>query len=190
METWLLPSVDDVEISPNNFTVFRTDRVQTHRGGGIALYIKSSLKPVRLRVDIEVSPCVEMICYRISTFSFSNHHNCCLQKRQLNYFRRFTCPPRNSTCGHAPGECLIVGDFYAVAVDWSNRACPKSDGLTRFRIGTSRQCWILCLSNSLTKSQQSDHREIVITLYYPSNLVTLIDMRPHVQELNGFTMSE
>ncbi len=63
METWLLPSVDDAEISPNNFTVFRADRVQTHLGGGIALYIKFSLKPVRLQVDIDVdfnAPAVDL----------------------------------------------------------------------------------------------------------------------------------
>ncbi len=63
METWLLPSVDDVEISPNNFTVFRAGHVQTHLCGGIALYIKFSLKPVRLQVDIDVdsnAPAVDL----------------------------------------------------------------------------------------------------------------------------------
>ncbi len=27
----------------------------------------------------------------------------------------------------APGECRIVGDFYAPAVDWSNGTFPESD---------------------------------------------------------------
>ncbi len=49
--------VDDAEISLNNFTVFRADRVQTRRGGGgVAFYIKSSLKPVRLQLGMEAPP--------------------------------------------------------------------------------------------------------------------------------------
>ncbi len=43
--------VDDAEISLNKFTVFRAARVQTLRGGGgVAFYIKSSLKPFRLQL--------------------------------------------------------------------------------------------------------------------------------------------
>ncbi len=54
---WLTPSVDDAEISLRNFTVFRADRVQTRRGGGgVAFYIKSSLKPVRLQLGMEAPP--------------------------------------------------------------------------------------------------------------------------------------
>ncbi len=55
-ETWLTPSVDDAEMFLNNVTVFRSDRAQTRRGGGVALYIKSNLKPVRLQLDIGASP--------------------------------------------------------------------------------------------------------------------------------------
>ncbi len=47
METWLTPSVDDVEIFLNNVTVFRSDCIQTRRDGGEALHIKSSLKRAR-----------------------------------------------------------------------------------------------------------------------------------------------
>ncbi len=43
------------------------DGVQT-RSGGVTLYIKSSLNPVRLQLDTEASHCVGMICCRISTF--------------------------------------------------------------------------------------------------------------------------
>ncbi len=64
-ETWLTPSVDDAEISLNNFTVFRADRVQTRRGDGVAGYIKSSLKPVHLQLDIDASPCIEMIFWLV-----------------------------------------------------------------------------------------------------------------------------
>ncbi len=45
-EKWLTPSFDDDEIFLSNLTIFRADRVQTRRGGGVALHSKSSLKPV------------------------------------------------------------------------------------------------------------------------------------------------
>ncbi len=66
IETWLTPSTDDAEISLNNCTVFRANRVQTR--GGVALNIRFSLKPVRLQLDIDASPCIETICCSINIF--------------------------------------------------------------------------------------------------------------------------
>ncbi len=108
-EICLIPSFDDAEIPVNNLTIFRADRVQTHRGGGVVLYIKFSLKPVRLQLDIEVSPCIELCC-RISTFP--------PQTTILAVYRR---PNSNSSAdllvlqavqhaATAPGEYPIVGD--------------------------------------------------------------------------------
>ncbi len=61
------------------------------------------------------------------------------------------------------------------------------------RWGTVRQCWNWCSPNSQTQSKHSDYwhqGEIVITHYYPSNLVFMIHTRRHAQELNGVTMSK
>ncbi len=48
----------------------------------------------------------------------------------------------------APGECLIVGDFNALAVDWSNRTCPKSDGIDKNLLTTAEEEF---LYQSITK---------------------------------------
>ncbi len=59
--------------------------------------------------------------------------------------------------------------------------------------GTDRRCWNLCSPNFATQPQQSNywhHWEILITHYYPSNLVFMTHTSPHVQGLNGATMSE
>ena len=49
-ETWLSPSVTDEDISLEEYTVFRKDRPQ--RGGGVCVYVKSSL-PCKRRADLE-----------------------------------------------------------------------------------------------------------------------------------------
>ncbi len=51
-DIWLTPSIDGAESSLNKCSVLRVDRGQTPLGGGEALYIKSSLNPVCLQLDI------------------------------------------------------------------------------------------------------------------------------------------
>ncbi len=93
-ETWLTPSVVDAEISLNNFTVFRADRVETRRGGGVALYIK----------------------FPLCQLAYNQTSKLLLV---LQAFRR---------AATTQGECLIVGDFYAITVGWPNRTSPNSCG--------------------------------------------------------------
>ncbi len=209
--TWHTPSIDDAEISFNNFTV--PDRVQTRHDGGAALYIESSLMPVRLQLDIEASPCIAMISCRVSSFP-----------SQTTVLAVNTSPNSTSSddllvlqeihhVATASGERLIVGDFNAPAVNWSTRTCPKSDGFdknllttaeeeflyqsitqpTHFWMGPGRQCLTSCSPNFPTQSQQSNywhHWQIVITHYYSSYLAFMIHTSPHLRELNGVTMSE
>ncbi len=69
-EVGLTPSVYDAEIYLNKFTVFWVDRVQTRRGGGggVSLCIMSSLKPIRLQLDIGTPNRSKLIGCRFSTF--------------------------------------------------------------------------------------------------------------------------
>ncbi len=96
-ETWLTPYVNDAETSLNNFTVFRSDRVNTHRGGGgdVALYIKSSLQ-----LDIEAShfrsQTTILAVYRSSNSTSSN------DLLVLQAIRHVAT---------TPGECLFVSDL-------------------------------------------------------------------------------
>lgn len=58
-ETWLTHVVDDNELHINNFKLVRRDRGYG-RGGGILLYIRSSLQ-YRILTDIHVTDCTEQI---------------------------------------------------------------------------------------------------------------------------------
>ncbi|VDP73752.1 unnamed protein product [Echinostoma caproni] len=46
-KTWPTPNARDSEISPHGYTVFRTDRSLSRRGGGVIHFVRSSL-PVRV----------------------------------------------------------------------------------------------------------------------------------------------
>ncbi len=81
------------------------------------MYIKSPLKPVRIQLDIDASPCVEMICCWISTFPS--------QTSTLAVYRNSNSVSPDDflvlrvilLVATALGECLIVGDFNTPAVD-------------------------------------------------------------------------
>ncbi len=163
-------------MSSHTFTVFRTERVQTRRGGGVALYIKSSLMPVRPQLDMEASPCIEMICCRISTFPS--------QTTILAVYRS-----SNSTSSGdllvlqpiwhiatAPGECVIVGDFNAVAVDWSNRTCPKYDGLDKNLLTTAEEEFLyqsITLPTCFRMGNRTSVLDLVFTKFSSlSNIIT------------------
>ncbi len=107
---------------------------------------------------------------------------------------------------------IFVGKLNTPTIEWLNRTFPHRTGLAKTPLvqsknfpislwisthadgwGTDRQCWILYLPNSLTKSQQPVHWHRWgkgVTLYCPSNLVFVIHTSPHAQGLNGVTMSE
>ena len=44
-ESWATDNITDVEISIPGYTLFRTDRQTDNKGGGVLLYVLSTLKP-------------------------------------------------------------------------------------------------------------------------------------------------
>ena len=64
-ETWLQPdSINDSALVINNYSMFRRDRRNRFRGGGLLVYVKSDLCP-HLRPDL--SPRHRMYCLGIQT---------------------------------------------------------------------------------------------------------------------------
>ncbi len=100
-----------VDIVESNATVFFTTAVV------VVVYIKSSLKPVRIQLDIDASPCVEMICCWISTFPSQTSTLAVYRNPNSTSSYDFLVLQAIQHVATALGECLIVGDFYTPAVD-------------------------------------------------------------------------
>ncbi len=113
-ETWLTPSVGDAEIYLNHFTALRADHGQTRRScGGVALYIKSSRKPVRLQLDIEASPCIEMIYCMVSTFPTQTTILAVYRSPNYTSSDEYLFFQAIQHAATAREKCLFIGDFNA-----------------------------------------------------------------------------
>ncbi len=100
---------DDAEISLNNFT----------------------LMTVRLQLDIEATPCIDMICCRLGTFPSQTTILFVYRSRSSTSSDDWVVLQAIQNVFTVLGECLHVGGLNAPAVDRSNRSCPKSDGFNK-----------------------------------------------------------
>ncbi len=120
-ETWLHEGIQDAEVYLDRYILFRQDRLQ-RRGGGIAVYVESSLNPTRhnLPDDAQQSPGFEaVICelhttrctlpvltvYRSPSASEDDH---------ARLFRAMDAVSKRHT------ECIIFGDFNAPHIAWDS----------------------------------------------------------------------
>ncbi len=118
-ETWLHEGIQDAEFHLDGYILFRQDRLQL-RGGGIAVYVESSLHPTHhnLLDDAQQSPGFEaVICelhttrctlpilavYRSPSASEDNH---------ARLFQALDAVSKRHM------ECIIVGDFNAPHIGW------------------------------------------------------------------------
>ena len=73
-ETWLHQRIMETEILDSNYVIFRCDRQQGQRGGGVLLCLKSDFVSVRRR-DLEMDE-VEAVVFEISHINNSQNDYC------------------------------------------------------------------------------------------------------------------
>ncbi len=126
-ETWLHDELKDHEVSLQGYALFRHDRLSSKRGGGVALYVKSNLRP-------------QLITPTVPTPSplFVNLIACELLKNTdptvlVLAYRSPNTPPTDTTtflCSltklvtHRP-DCLLFGDFNCPKTDWPAYSAPQ-----------------------------------------------------------------
>jgi len=130
-ETWCTSSIDDAEISLNDYNLYRCDR-KGASGGGVLMYVHTSLHSVTCEplahLDIEEAVwCLATLrnhyrlligtVYRSPTSSHAND-------RKLN--DALSSIENYCNCS----ERLIIGDFNAPSIDWNNLSC--SNGSSSF----------------------------------------------------------
>jgi hypothetical protein len=127
-ETWLTSDVMDGEVAIQGYTLLRSDRVSSRNGGGVALFVRHDVPVSLLTTTASTEGTYEGIWCRaklspngyviVGTIYRTPGS---FPEELMNEFRKF------STGGH----CLVMGDFNARFVDWSqSRSLPGADLLT------------------------------------------------------------
>lgn len=118
-ETWLTSNVQDSELQFAEFTLFRIDRHDKDklRGGGVALYVRNELKPVRVleienekfqeslwcKININGQSTTVGVCYRSPDSSASNDESLFMLLDRVSH-----------------GRVIVMGDFNYSILDWSS----------------------------------------------------------------------
>lgn len=111
-ETWATPLIADSELALAGYDMFRQDRPVNREGGGVLLYVRSSLHAVQCELsvrfpeqtwcyilDANKRKCYLGICYRTPTFNIYGSHNHDLMRELITELR--------STKKHF----VLMGDF-------------------------------------------------------------------------------
>ncbi len=119
-ESWLYDSIQDSEILPVNYTVYRNDRGA--RGGGVLVAVKNSIpstlihKSVSLElltVEISLTPKVQLVCLYVPP-------NCPTDYQQI--FLHYTSNLRTTS----ESSTFILGDFNAPDINWNTLHASSS----------------------------------------------------------------
>ena len=54
-ETWLKPSIDDMYVNIENYSIFRSDRRDEKRGGGCCIYVKSCYQAMEINKNAQIN---------------------------------------------------------------------------------------------------------------------------------------
>ena len=113
-ETWGDTDILDAEFSIPGYTMFRSDRIKGHRGGGVLLYIKSELNATEMKMTSKFS---DQVWCKIS---ITNGDELLIG---VVYRSPNNRENDNSLCnliGEVGGRpLLLMGDFNYPDIDWS-----------------------------------------------------------------------
>ena len=116
-ESWTNADINDAEILLPGYTLFRCDRPTDNKGGGVLLYVRSSLNPVcfipkskypeHIWCKLNIAKNVELVvgvCYRSTNseiFDYDSHSALC-----------------NLISEVSSKHVLLMGDFNYPSIDW------------------------------------------------------------------------
>ena len=119
-ESWCTPAIADEELTVPDYEFFRCDRKADKKGGGVLLYVKSSLKPIAYQssstfvdhVFCQIQDLIIGVIYRSSNYDIVGNDN-------------------NSKLCHLLADisnkhCLLMGDFNYPDIDWNNSHTPDN----------------------------------------------------------------
>ena len=131
-ESWTHSNILDSELMITGYDIFRCDRPNSHRGGGVLLYVRSELQPTQYFFR---SPFPEQVwcklrtknkgelligvCYRTPTVSIYDNNIDILLRDLLNELsgKRF----------------MLMGDFNYPDIDWNAKQClPTASKETQY----------------------------------------------------------
>lgn len=119
-ETWLLDSIASEELFDNRYLVYRRDRKEQKRGGGVLIALKKHLV-AHERNDWNTN--AEDIWVTISIKNFIKIHLCCVyippgvnHSHNINEFMNKLCELRAL---HHDDHFVISGDFNLPLINWS-----------------------------------------------------------------------
>ena len=120
--TWITNNITNTMLSPtNNYNLYRLDRLKCIRGGGILLYIKSSIPVIYLNEffvnDIELL-CIKIFHYRIvviyrhPSMAFDDTIKLCTIITNIY---------------NSPDSCIMFGDFNFPGIHWLSESTTKRE---------------------------------------------------------------
>ena len=176
-ETWLHQRIMDTEILDSNYIIFRRDRPQLQRGGGVMICVKSDFISVRCR-DLENENVEAVVCELTGTnnskliiAAFYRPPN-----MDSDYLRNLVNVLYNI---HRTGvnNIFILGDFNFPNVDWGNYS--SSSNFDSIFIECLFDCFWSQLVNSPTRSV-NDSSTILDLL-----ITSVLEFVRHITILSG-----
>ncbi|EFP04241.1 hypothetical protein CRE_26624 [Caenorhabditis remanei] len=125
-ETWLHSTTDNTIITGSHpaYTVYRADRSDSKKGGGVCTIIKNEISSQLITAESKT------LAYEILAIDLLNN---VAPTRVINVYRVPNCSHRNSLSllnkisdlTDHPGQVIVMGDFNIKEVDWTS-ATPTS----------------------------------------------------------------
>lgn len=110
-ETWLHDAIDDADIFPPSYKVFRRDRPT--RGGGVAVLVKNTISAFLTRqIDNHESVTLKVSCWERSFMLFAVYR----APDSPSVFLRQLC---EHVASFKNGKYILAGDFNLPGVDWN-----------------------------------------------------------------------
>ena len=146
-ESWLKPEILDSMVCPENYSLFRSDRINA-KGGGVALFYNNNLRVTEFNPKLKVS----------ANQMLSNFEFLCVDYHDRRYPLRFVCfyiPPNFSNCintiktvcevidqlSSSKKPCFVLGDFNLPNIDWNIPTSFGNSSHKFFLEFCSANCW-------------------------------------------------